>query len=39
MVLEVYVTNGGSVYFKWIKSGYEGGGEYYQLYNYLNGMD
>ena len=36
---EVYITNGGSGFFQvGLNSGYEGGGEYYQGYSYLNGM-
>ena len=37
---EVYVTDGGGGYYYpgGINSGYEGGGEYYQGYSYLNGM-
>ena len=36
---EVYVTDSGSGYFYLgLTSGYEGGGEYYQGYSYLNGL-
>ena len=36
---EIYVTDGGGQYFyTGINSGYEGGGEYYQGYSYLNGL-
>ena len=36
---EVYITDGGSGFFNvGLNSGYEGGGEYYQGYSYLNGV-
>ena len=36
---EVFITDGGSGFFYiGINSGYEGGGEYYQGYSYLNGV-
>ena len=36
---EIYITdNGGQYFYIGINSGYEGGGEYYQGYSYLNGL-